>query len=267
MNNIFAYWQVDFWTTFILVILSVCYLFAVKFRLSKRSVWFAAGLFLMAICFFSPLHFLAAHYLFSAHMVVHVVLLLIVAPMFVAALPPMQSAARPQNLSFSKIRNPVIYWFTGVGIMWFWHIPVIFNQMKVGHSTVIMEVQTLSLILAGMVFSLPVIGPQKQRRLAPLQAVLYLSLACVFCSLLGLMITFSPVGTFTPYLNPMDHFGLLPLVRGKWNISVGADQQAAGLIMWVPCCFVYLTASMVLLIKWFDAKSPVARRKYEQIIF
>ena len=37
-------------------------------------------------------------------------------------------------------------------------------------------------------------------------------------------------------------------------MSAGTDQQAAGLIMWVPCCLIYLTASMAILITWFDKK-------------
>jgi cytochrome c oxidase assembly factor CtaG len=46
------------------------------------------------------------------------------------------------------------------------------------------------------------------------------------------------------------------MIRNKWKISAAVDQQIAGLIMWVPCCLIYLTASMILLIKWFDENEP-----------
>jgi cytochrome c oxidase assembly factor CtaG len=39
--------------------------------------------------------------------------------------------------------------------------------------------------------------------------------------------------------------------ENSWNISPAEDQQAAGLIMWVPCCFVYLSGCLFLLYRWF----------------
>jgi cytochrome c oxidase assembly factor CtaG len=82
-----------------------------------------------------------------------------------------------------------------------------------------------------------VITPYAEYRLSPPKAVLYLSGACVFCSLLGLLITFAPAGTYRQV--------------------TAADQQTGGLIMWVPCCFVYLSASMYLLIRWFSLKEEL----------
>ena len=146
--------------------------------------------------------------------------------------------------------------------MWFWHIPSIFNSLFEMHKmegihlmSPLMYLHFVSLLFAGIVFSWPIINPYKTFRLPALAGVLYLSTACVFCSLLGLIITFSSIGTYTPYLNITDHFGFLPLIRNSWKISAQADQQMAGLIMWVPGCFIYLSASMFLLIKWFGSDS------------
>jgi cytochrome c oxidase assembly factor CtaG len=41
------------------------------------------------------------------------------------------------------------------------------------------------------------------------------------------------------------------LTNNPWNLSPAQDQQAAGLIMWVPCCFVYLSGCLFLLYRWF----------------
>lgn len=156
---------------------------------------------------------------------------------------------------------PFICWFTGVGIMWFWHIPSIFNHAFGMHTminstsiNVLMFAEIVSLLIGGMIFCWPIINPYKQYRIPPITGVLYLSTACVFCSLLGLLITFAPAGTYFHYENLTDSYGYLSTIRNEWKISAAVDQQMAGLIMWVPCCLIYLTASMILLIKWFDVK-------------
>ena len=157
---------------------------------------------------------------------------------------------------------PFASWFAGISIMWLWHIPYIFNQLfampdmphGLAHTmSHLMYIHILSLLLAGIIFSWPIINPYPQYRVASLAGVLYLSSACVFCSLLGLLITFAPVGMYTNYISTMDAYGYLPVIRNSWG-SAAADQQMGGLIMWVPCCFIYLSASMYLLIKWFDNK-------------
>lgn len=254
MNPLFSYWHIDVATTIIIFCLCLLYFVINNFKLKKRSLYFFGGIILLIICVASPLHFLGENYLFSAHMLSHVLIILIAAPLIIAGIPKENKIKKALLFFSDKIRNPLICWFTGVGIMWFWHIPYIFNQSFSMKGMALMPLHTFSLLLAGMLFCWPVINPYPQYRLAPLKSVLYLSTACVFCSLLGLMITFSSVGTYAPYFNIIDHYGFLGTIRNEWNISAAADQQIAGLIMWVPCCFIYLTASMIILIKWFDGK-------------
>jgi putative membrane protein len=184
-------------------------------------------------------------------MLSHVLIILIAAPLIVAGIPE-ENKFKNQLLFFSKkTKNVFIYWFTGVGIMWFWHIPYIFNQQFSMKGMWMMNVEMLSLLIAGIIFCWPVINPYRKNRIAPITGVLYLSTACVFCSLLGLMITFAPLEMYTHY-GFSDAYGIGSIIRKNWNISASVDQQMAGLIMWVPCCMIYLTASMVLLIKWFN---------------
>jgi cytochrome c oxidase assembly factor CtaG len=218
----------------------------------------------------SPLHFLGENYLFSAHMLSHVLILLIAGPLIVASIPK-ETRFQKQLLFFSKkiSKTPIVPWLCGVVMMWFWHIPSIFNRLfqmnQIGgfhFMSGLMYLHFISLLIAGMIFSWPIINPYKTYKLGALAAVLYLSTACVFCSLLGLIITFSHPGTYTHYINISDNFGFLPMIRNNWQISEAVDQQMAGLIMWVPCCFIYLSASMVLLIKWFGSDyGNVAKEK------
>lgn len=255
MRSIFSYWYFDPTVILFLGLLCIIYLYAINFKLKKQSIYFFGGILLIIVCVASPLHFLAENYLFSAHMVSHVLLLLIAAPLLIGGIPKENRFKRYLlSISTNKIKIFVLCWFTGVAIMWFWHIPYIFNQADSMYSMGMMYLQWLSLLLGGIIFCWPVINPYRQFRMAPLSAVLYLSTACVFCTILGLMITFAPPGTYSHYINMVDSYGYLHVVRKQWKISASIDQQAAGLIMWVPCCFIYLTASMAILINWFDKK-------------
>jgi cytochrome c oxidase assembly factor CtaG len=157
-----------------------------------------------------------------------------------------------QSISSIFNHHPWLAWFAGVGIMWFWHIPTIFDATFTAMENQYSVVPLLhagSMLLAGMLFSWPIFGPFKSYHIRPLAGIVYLFTACISCSLLGLLITFAPLNTFHHYNNlnaAMQMAGLNP-----WELSPMADQQAAGLIMWVPCCFVYLAGCMYLLNRWF----------------
>jgi cytochrome c oxidase assembly factor CtaG len=255
MHSIYSYWHFDPVLILFIAILCFLYLYIIQFNIRKQSLFFFAGIFVIVICVASPLHFLGKNYLFSAHMIAHVLLLLIAAPLFVAGIPRENKFRKFfLILSTNKIKIHILCWFTGVGIMWFWHIPSVFNSVMAAHSMAFMQVQWLSLLFGGITFCWPIINPYRQYRLASLSAVLYLSLACVFCTILGLMITFAPLGMYLPYLHLPASGGFANLIRNRWNISASIDQQAAGLIMWVPCCLIYLTASMAILVKWYNQK-------------
>lgn len=247
------------------MLLCVLYLYLIRFKWQKQSVYFFAGILLLILCVVSPLHYLGEHYLFSAHMLTHTLILLVAAPLLIAGIPEenkMQNAFL--YLSKKTKQYPFLCWLAGVGVMWLWHVPSVYNQLfvmnnamvmpAVHHMNVLSYIHMLSLLIAGMIFCLPVINPYSSYRLTPLFGVLYLTSACVGCSLLGLLITFAPAGTYTHYISMNQSDSILSLIRNNWNISAAADQQAGGLIMWVPCCFIYLSAAMILLLKWFDAK-------------
>jgi putative membrane protein len=256
MKQLLTYWTFDITSVILLAILAI-YFAAVK-GVSKKIIVISFVLF--AICFFSPLHVLSEHYLFSAHMIVHVILLLCIGPLLVISLSP----HRDQFSSFFDFlkRYPVLGWLTGVGMMWFWHVPVLFNSamssMHNGGFSIVAVGEAVSLVFAGVLFSAPVIHPNKKYRIDALSGVVYLFTACIGCSLLGLLITFAPAGTYRHFLSMHDAYGLNGIISQQWGITQTGDQQAAGLIMWVPCCLIYVTGAMYLLVQWFTQKEEVS---------
>jgi cytochrome c oxidase assembly factor CtaG len=258
MKGTLSYWSCDYLLLGILV--GICLLYALLATFTTKSIlFFITASALICLCFFSPLHILSAHYLFSAHMAVHVVLLLCVGPLLLLCLPP-DGHVFPTFFLFLK-NHPVAGWLTGVGIMWIWHVPVLFNAtmgtMQGGCGGMTHAVETVSLILSGIIFTAPVIHPCQKFRIGALIGVVYLFTACVGCSILGLLVTFAPVGTYQHFLSPTDEYGLNNIIRQQWQITQLKDQQAAGLIMWVPCCLIYVSGAMYLLMHWFEDKEQV----------
>lgn len=255
MKPIFSEWHFN--PLIILLAAGLVYLY---YRLSgfkhrKNNFIFSSALLLFLLTECSPLHFLGMHYYFSAHMITHVILLLVCGPLLVMSIPTEPGSNKILfNISSFIKKYSWLAWLSGVAIMWFWHIPAVFDASFAHMGNWLSPVPLLhggSMLLAGMIFSWPLFGPDKDLHIHPLSGILYLFTACVSCSLLGLLITFAPLTTYHHYVgNTMNMGGTAP-----WHISKAADQQAAGLIMWVPCCFVYLTGCLYLLQRWF-AESP-----------
>jgi putative membrane protein len=216
------------------------------FPLRRRAGWFVAGIVVLLLTLMSPLNTLADGYLFSAHMAQHILLLLVVPALWLLGLPRVSW----QRRQWPILANPVTGWIGGVGAMWFWHVPAMCNAAV--SSTAVHTAQTISLLALGTMFWWQVLSPFERNRLSPPAAVLYLGGACMACSLLGIIITLSPVAVCSIYtMPPADHAQMLQTIRTNWGITPQRDQQIGGLLMWVPMCLVYLGAIFAQISRWF----------------
>jgi putative membrane protein len=222
----------------------IAYLWA--FGVNRRILYLLAGVVVFVLTLISPLNALAAGYLFSAHMLQHILLLLIVPALLLMSLPSWVSLG-PRSWF---VANPFIGWAAGVGAMWLWHARPLCNAAV--SSQLVNVLQIASLPLLGAIFWRQILAPREEERMSPPVAVLYLFSACVACSILGILITFSPVSVCPIYAQPpADRFGILNLVQSSWSITPDKDQQIGGLLMWVPMCLVYLSAIVAQLARWF----------------
>jgi cytochrome c oxidase assembly factor CtaG len=135
----------------------------------------------------SPFSALANGYLFSAHMVQHILLVLVVPALLLLSLPRSFSLRSP----FTYLNHPLIGWLAGVGAMWLWHAPGLCNAAAT--SRTVSAIQTASLLLMGSLFWWQVLAPRHEQRLSPLAGIVYLFTACTACSVLGIILTFAPV--------------------------------------------------------------------------
>jgi cytochrome c oxidase assembly factor CtaG len=229
---------------------TVTYVWA--FGVSRRFLYLIAGLGVFALALLSPLNALADGYLFSAHMLQHILLLLIVPALLLMSLPHWVSLGSRSWL----LANPFVGWTAGVGAMWLWHARLLCNAAV--SSEFVRAMQICSLLLLGAIFWRQILAPGDGERLSPPGAVLYLFSACVACSILGILITFAPVSVCPIYAQPRaDNSGIANLIQVNWGLTPEKDQQIGGLLMWVPMCFIYLTAIIAQLARWFAY--PVTR--------
>jgi cytochrome c oxidase assembly factor CtaG len=222
----------------------------VVFGRRGRPAYLGAGLGIFLFALVSPLSALADGYLFSAHMVQHILLVLIVPALLLLSLPRSFSLSR----SLSVFAHPFVGWLAGVGAMWLWHAPALCNAAAT--SGTISAIQTTSLLLMGSVFWWQVLAPRHADRLSPAAGIAYLFTACTACSVLGIILTFAPVSICPVYQHPADRLGILGTIRGTWGLTSERDQQIGGLLMWVPMCLIYLGAILAQLARWHSNPVP-----------
>jgi putative membrane protein len=221
--------------------LGIGYLAMVRKRGLGRAPYFLAGVLLLLLDLVSPIDTLADGYLFSAHIIQHFVLALVIPPLLLLGTPAWFFLAM-----FNKIERllgrPPVSWVLGVGVMLGWHIPALFNAALANESLHI--VQHLSFLVTGVIFWWPILSPVESHRLPALAASAYLFSACACCSLLGAFLTFTPVGLYPAYLHPP--------TPNLWGLDPKSDQQLGGMLMWVPGCFVYLAGILFSVRRWYS---------------
>ncbi len=278
MTLLLYYWSFDLVSAGLLLTLSLLYGSISGWRWQSGWRLYVAGLFLLTLVQFSPLHRLGMNCSMSAHMISHMLLLLVIAPLLVLGL-PRQRVGRAgilmNRMSAFFQCAPWLGWLIGLGTMWFWHIPAVYAASVAHAGAGIVPICTLagpstdwrvnlvhlahpiSLMLGGICFVWPVLGPQPERRIFPLTGVLYLFTACVGCSLLGMLITFAPAGSFHAYAVDQSYYAMLSMLPAGWQLDPSVDQQMAGLLMWVPGCLVYLTGALWLFMTWLTSELEV----------
>jgi putative membrane protein len=241
-------------------LLLLLYLAALRFRFQSRSLCFVAGVLSLLLALVSPIDTLADGYLFSAHMVQHILLILVVPPLLIMGIP---KGLADRLLRYPLLKKaerlftkPLLAWVLGVGSMWIWHWPPLYNT-ALSHEAIHIAEHMMFLVTA-TIFWWPVLSPVEESHLSPLAAVIYLFSACGAHTVLAILITFAPVGTYPAYLQPSDSLGILPLLRNQWGLTPGVDQQLGGLLMWVPVCLIYLGFIIATMIRWYSI--PIASR-------
>ena len=207
--------------------------------MSWRIAAFAGGLAALWIAVASPVSHLD-HHLLTAHMVQHLLLMLVAAPLILFGLrPSLRGHWRP---------NLVVSWLAGSLTVVIWHIPAVFELAL--RSPFWHAFEQASFLVAGIVFWLPAVQPGLKAQSWSLPV--YLFLATLPCDALSAFLAFCGHVVYPPYSSGHGLFGLSPL----------DDQALAGALMWVMVTFAYLVPALILIARLLSGE----RRHKAQIL-
>lgn len=211
-------------------------------RPAQRALAFGLGLLLLVFALVWPLDGWAEH-AFSAHMAQHMVLMVLAPPLLIAGRPlgvwlrGLPRRWRPAAVALrARLAPPALRRLAAhLGLatvlhgaaMWFWHVPWLFD-LALRHEGV-HWLEHITLLGSGLLFWWALLHAP---RAAFGSCLLALLSTTVHSGLLGALLTLAPRPLYGSYLPELGWAGAL------------ADQQLAGLIMWVPMGTVYLMAAL-----------------------
>lgn len=209
----------------------------------KQKASFIGGLVTLFVALGPPLDDWSDHYLLLAHMVQHLLLILLAAPLLLVGIPGWML----EPLTRNRITNAIGYWLTRPVIAYvianlvviLWHVPVFYDAALRSQPMHVLEHATF--IATGILAWWPIAGPLPQwpRLPLPLQSLYFFAMT-IPGSGVGAFITFAEPGLYSPY----------DTARRIFGIDLATDQQAAGLLMWVVVSTIYLGLITVTFFKW-----------------
>lgn len=218
-----------------------------------RAVAFVGGLTALGVALASPVETLAAS-LFSAHMVQHLLLVVVAAPLLALSRPGRVLLAagprswrrrahglagpRPVRVGVHRLLHPVTVAVAGVVVLWAWHLPTLYEGALADPVVHLLEHATL---LGTAVATWWLVGTRR----GPLAigrpaAVALLFVTALHSSALGAVLSLAAAPLYPTHIVRAPALG----------VSALSDQQLAGALMWVPPGIVYLVAMVVLLQRW-----------------
>jgi putative membrane protein len=209
---------------------------------SQRTLFFA-GLALIFFALNGWLHDLSDYYLFSAHMVQHLALTLVVPPLLIMGTPGWMLrpalAWRGVGAAARWATAPVHAFLLFNVVIAVWHLPPMYEYAMEHHNVHI--VQHLCFMISAVLMWWPIVSPLPELpRLSYPGQMLYLFLMTIPMSLVAVCIGYSGEVLYPAYAS----------APRLWGISPLQDQLIGALLMWVPGGFFFFTIISVVFFKW-----------------
>ncbi len=228
------------------VALMLAYLWVVRFRLNRKTLLFGSGVLLMFLTLIGPLDFLGDEYLFSAHMLEHLLFYLAVPPLLLLGLPAEPLRRLLSNKIMTRVeaflRRPIFAWLLAVATMWLWHLPALYNAAL--NNEGIHAVEHLSFLVTGTIFFWPIFTPLQSHRFSPVVGAVYIFSAMSANMILGILLTYAPLGYYPTYMHSTDATGLF--IRTVWKLDPQSDLNLGGMFMWIIGGLLYFASLMAV---------------------
>jgi cytochrome c oxidase assembly factor CtaG len=225
---------------------------------TSRRIAFHAGLLVIVVALAGPLDAAAARSL-SMHMVQHLLLTMVAAPLLLLAAPLSLALrawpGRPRRFLLAVLHsrfvrivaNPMVAWAMFFTLLWATHVTSLYDATL--RSDPLHATEHLAYLATALLFWAPVIGrdPMPSRLSYPAK-ILYLFLAMPAMAFLGLTIASTRRVLYPTYAH----------IEGVARAI--ADQQAAGAIMWAVSMVMVLPALVIVMLAWMRADEREADR-------
>jgi putative membrane protein len=263
-HDFWSAWNNDFFLLLMLEITTFSYLWGVQriwlragvgkgISIPSFAAFIGAGLALI-IALVSPLDALS-NALFSAHMLQHLILVLIVAPLLILSQFPLallwilprrwaQILSRKWHQlsifhrAWKLLINPMIAWLIFALIFWIWHAPLFYQAAL--HDETIHAFEHFTFLLSATLFWWILLNPARSKPSRYGIGVLYLTTTGIHSGILGALMTFTIKPWYTFYSQSVIPWGLTPM----------QDQQLAGLLMWLPGGTVFMFCALWCFAAW-----------------
>ena len=233
--------------------LAAGYVWLLRSRLQPASwspmarVYFAGGLLVLFLALSSPIDTGGDRYLFSLHMLQHLLLAMVVPPLLLLGLPEQWRVF--DRLHVSPLAANIIFNL----VLAVWHLPFLY-ETTLRHEP-IHVLEHLSFLAAGLLFWWPIVEPSaRARAMTVVGKIAYLGFAGVPPTILGLAFILSQTVIYPFYAAAPRVTPLSPL----------DDQLIAGLIMFGLGNLIYFVAIWIIFFSLDDKRatageqSPVA---------
>ncbi len=214
-------------------------------------IWsFLSASALLLVTLNGPLHDLSDSYLFSAHMVQHLLLTLVIPPLWLLGCPAwllrplFRSPAVRATARF--LTHPVVAFLVYNAVFIGWHVPSFYEAALEHHGIHIVE--HLMFMAAAVILWWPAVDPLAElSRMGPPMRLVYLFAVGIPMNVVAALITLSDSVLYPWYAVQPRVLGLSPI----------ADQQLGGLIMWVPGGLSWWVSISIIYFRWAQREERI----------
>jgi len=219
---------------------------------------FAVAILALLAALASPIDGLGEDYLFSAHMLQHVLLgdiapLLLLLSLSRVIMRPLTRRLAAVERALGPLAHPATGLVVWLAVMYAWHVPALYDAAV--ESPLLHLLEHVSFFAAGVAVWWPLIQPvPMRRRLEGLWPLAYIGTAKFGLAALGLYLTWSQDALYS-------HYQQAPRI---WGLSAVEDQNAGGAIMMLEQSLTFVLVLVAVVIGTI-ARSEADERRRERL--
>ena len=208
-----------------------------------RQASVAIGLLAMFLTLNGPIHDISDYYLFTGHMVQHLVLTFVTPPLLLLGVPGWMlrpALAHPGVAAVARwVTTPRTAFALFNLVLAVWHLPPLYNSAMYHHPVHIL--QHLMFLVTAVIVWWPLLSPMPELpRLSYPGQMLYAFLMTLPMTIVSIFIVYADHVLYPAYASAPRLWGLSPL----------EDQRLGGLIMWIPGGLFFYLLTAVVFFKW-----------------